>query len=101
MRKAPANCSLERLATAFMNSPGSPMANLSMKGDAAMTQGVIEAVLLMGLVGLIWVIVLDILGDYHHTHDKRQAVTSLEQRNGYEPQDAHPGSQRLRPDKEA
>ena len=60
-----------------------------------MTQGMIEFVLLMGLVGLIWVIVLDILGDYHHTHDKRQGSDSPEQRDGYEPHDAHPGSPRL------
>jgi hypothetical protein len=29
-------------------------------------------VLLMGLVGLIWVMVLDILGNDHHSRDKRQ-----------------------------
>ena len=66
-----------------------------MKGDATMTQGMIVWVLLMGLVGLIWVIVLDMLGDGHHTHDKRQGGASPEQRDGYEPPDAHPGSQRL------
>ena len=64
-----------------------------------MTQGVIESVLLMGLVGLICVIVLDMLGDRHHAHDKRQADASPKQRDGYEPQGAHPGSQRLRSDK--
>ena len=64
-----------------------------------MTQGVIVWVLLMGLVGLIWVIVLDMLGDRHHTHGKRQGSVSPEPRDGYEPHDAHPGSQRLRSDK--
>ena len=64
-----------------------------------MTQGVIVWVLLMGLVGLIWVIVLDMLGDRHHTHGKRPASASPEQHDGYEPLGAHPGSQRLRPDK--
>ena len=72
-----------------------------MKGDATMTQGMIVWVLLMGLAGLIWVIVLDILGDIHHTHDKRQESASPEQRDGYEPHDAHPDSQRLRPGKAA
>ena len=96
LREAPANLGLERLAMAFMNSPGPPMADLPMKGDAPMTQGMIEGLLLFGLVGLIWVMVLDILGDDHRTHDKRQANASPEQHDGYEPHDAHPGSQRLR-----
>ena len=99
VREAPANFGLERLAPAFMNSPGSPMADQSMKGDAAMTQGIIVWVLLMGLVGLIWVIVLDILGDDRHTYEKRQGSASPEQRDGIEPLDALPGSQRLRSDK--
>ena len=99
MRKAPANCSLERLATAFMNSPGPPMADPPMKGDATMTQGMIEGLLLLGLVGLIWVIVLDMLGNGHHTHDKRQGSVSPEQPDGYEPHNALPGSHRLRSDK--
>jgi hypothetical protein len=42
--------------------------------------------LLMGLVGLIWVMVLDILGDKHHTHDKRQGNTSPELLDGEKPQ---------------
>ena len=66
-----------------------------MKGDATMTQGMIVWVLLMGLAGLIWVIALGILDDYHHSHDKRQGSASPEQRDGNKPHDAHPGSQRL------
>ena len=42
-------------------------------------------VLLIGLVGLIWVIVLDILGDDHHSHDKQQRNASPEPRDGIEP----------------
>jgi hypothetical protein len=53
-----------------------------MKGDAAMIQGTIEVVLLLGLVGLIWVIVLDVLGNNHRTHDKRQGSPSPESHNG-------------------
>jgi len=47
----------------------------SVKGDAAMTQA-IEWVLLMGLVGLVWVIILDIRGHNRHTHDNRQESAS-------------------------
>jgi len=36
----------------------------------------IEWVLLMGLVGLVWVIILDFLGDGHHPHDNRQGSPS-------------------------
>ena len=53
-----------------------------MKGAAAMIQGMIELVLLAGLVGLIWVMVLDTLGDRHHSHDKQQESASPESRNG-------------------
>ena len=60
-----------------------------------MTQGMIVSVLLVGLVGLIWVIVLDMIGDDHHTHDKRQGSALPEQRDGNEPRDAYPGSQQL------
>jgi hypothetical protein len=56
-----------------------------MKGDASMTQA-IEWTLLIGLVGLIWVIVLDFLGDNHRTHDKRQGSPSPEHDGGEEPQ---------------
>lgn len=42
-------------------------------------------VLLIGLVGLIWVIVLDILGDEHHPHDKQQGSPSPEPHNGEDP----------------
>ena len=55
-----------------------------MKGDAAMAQEFI-VLLLMGLVGLIWVIVLDILGDGHHPHDKQQGSPSPEPHDGEEP----------------
>ena len=79
-----------------MNRPGWPVTDPLMKGDAAMTQGMIVSVLLIGLVGLIWVIVLDI---HDHSHDKRQGSVSPEPRDGTESLDAHPGSQRLRPDK--
>jgi hypothetical protein len=75
------------------------MTDLLMKGDAAMTQGIIVWVLLIGLVGLIWVMVLDILCYDDHSHDKRQGSASPEPRDGNEPHDAHPGSQRSRPDK--
>ena len=47
-----------------------------------MLQGMIELVLLMGLVGLIWVIVLAILDDKHHRHDNRQGNPSPEPHNG-------------------
>jgi hypothetical protein len=55
-----------------------------MKGDTAMTEAII-VVLLAGLVGLIWVIVLDSLGDSHHSHDNRQGSASPEPRDGNEP----------------
>jgi hypothetical protein len=42
----------------------------------------IEWTLLIGLVGLIWVIVLDFLGDNHRTHDKRQGSPSPEPHDG-------------------
>jgi hypothetical protein len=61
------------------------------KGDAAMTQGMIVWLLLMGLLGLIWVIVLDILGDNHHIHDKRIGSASPEPHDGEE---SHDGSSR-------
>jgi hypothetical protein len=58
-----------------------------MKGDAVMTQGMIVWLLLMGLLGLIWVIVLDILGDNHHIHDKRIGSASPEPHDGEESHD--------------
>ena len=45
----------------------------------------IIAVLLIGLVGLISVIVLDILGDDHHSHGKRQRSALPEPRDGIAP----------------
>jgi hypothetical protein len=62
----------------------------SVKGDATMTQGIIVGVLLMGLLGLIWVIVLDILGNDHHPHDNRQGNPSLEPHDGEEPHEVSP-----------
>ena len=42
-------------------------------------------VLLIGLVGLIWVIVLDILGDSHHPLDCLQGSASPEPQDGEDP----------------
>ena len=61
-----------------------------MKGDAAMTQGVIVGVLLTGLMGLVWVIVLDLLGDDHHSHDNRQENPSPEPHDGEESHEVSP-----------
>ena len=61
-----------------------------MKGDVAMTQA-IEWTLLIGLVGLIWVMVFAILDDKHRTHHKRQGSGSPEHHDGEEP---HEGSSR-------
>ena len=61
-----------------------------MKGDAAMTQA-LEWTLVIGLVGLIWVIVLSIRSDGHHTHDKRIGSPSPEPPDGEE---AHERSSR-------
>jgi hypothetical protein len=61
-----------------------------MKGNAAMTQGVIVGVLLTGLMGLIWVIVLDLLGDDRHSHDNRQENLSPEPHDGEEPHEISP-----------
>jgi len=47
-----------------------------------MIQGTIELVLLIGLVGLIWVIVLDVIGNNHRTHDNRQGSASPKSHNG-------------------
>lgn len=49
-----------------------------------MTQAIVW-VLLMGLGGLIWVIVLDIRGAKHHTRDKRVGSPSPEPHDGEEP----------------
>jgi hypothetical protein len=53
-----------------------------------MTQGVIVGVLLMGLVGLIWVMVLDIHGGDHRLHDNRNENLSPEQHDGEEPHES-------------
>jgi hypothetical protein len=55
-----------------------------------MTQGVIVGVLLTGLMGLIWVIVLDLLGDDRHSHDSRQENLSPEPHDGEEPHESSP-----------
>lgn len=66
-----------------------------------MTQATIVLGLLVGLVGImLWiigVIALDILHDVHRAHDQRQKTAAPEEHehDGYEPHDAHPGSQRL------
>ena len=57
---------------------------LFLKGDAAMTQEFI-GLLLVGLVGVIWVIVLDIRGDKHHRYDKHEGSPSPEPHDGEEP----------------
>ena len=44
-----------------------------------MTLGIIEGALLMGMVGLIWVM-LDIFADDHHANDKQQENASQAQR---------------------
>ena len=62
----------------------------SVKGDAAMTQGVIVGVLLTGLIGLIWVIILDLLGGDHHPRDNRQGNPSPEPHDGKEPHEISP-----------
>jgi len=46
-----------------------------------MTQA-IEWVLLIGLAGLVWVIVLDIRGHNRQPHDKRQGKASPEPHDG-------------------
>jgi hypothetical protein len=62
----------------------------SMKGDAAMTQGVIVGVLLTGLMGLLWVIVLDLLSNNHRSHDNRQENPSPEPHDGEKPHESSP-----------
>jgi hypothetical protein len=49
-----------------------------------MTQEFI-VLLLVGLVGVIWVMVLDIHGDKHHRREKRQGSPSPEPHDGEEP----------------
>jgi len=60
-----------------------------------MIQGMIELVLLLGLVGLIWVIVLDFLGDNHRTHHKRQGSPSPEPHLGEEPHEGSPRQSKI------
>ena len=62
----------------------------SVKEDLAMTEWIFVWVLLMGLVGLVWVIVLDLLGDDHHSHDNRQASPSPEPPNAEGPHEISP-----------
>jgi hypothetical protein len=54
-----------------------------------MTQDIIVWALLMGLVGLIWVMALAVLGDNLDTHDKQEGNAQPEPHDGYE---AHKGS---------
>jgi hypothetical protein len=62
----------------------------SVMGDAAMTQGVIVGVLLTGLMGLLWVIVLDLLSDDRHPRESRQGTPSPEPQDGVEPPEISP-----------
>ena len=55
-----------------------------------MTHGVIVGVLLTGLMGLIWVIVLDLLGDNHRSHDNKQGNASPQPHDGEEPHEISP-----------
>jgi len=55
-----------------------------------MTQDIIMWVLLLGLVGLIWVMVLAILDEGHHRYDNRQGSASPEPRGGYKSQERSP-----------
>jgi hypothetical protein len=55
-----------------------------------MTQGVIVGVLLTGLMGLIWVIVLDLLGGDHHLRENRQGNPSPEPHDGQQPHEISP-----------
>lgn len=50
-----------------------------------MTQEIIVWALLAGLIGLIWVIAVDILSTDHHSQDNQQGGAQPEQRNGYNP----------------
>lgn len=54
-----------------------------------MTQEII-VVLLVGLVGLIWVIVLDLLGRDRHPRDNRQGNPSPQPHDGEEPHEGSP-----------
>ena len=65
---------------------GTRLAGYALKGEAAMTQPIVWT-LLIGLVGLIWVMVLDILGDDHHPHDNRNGNPSPEPHVGDKPQE--------------
>ena len=49
-----------------------------------MTQPIVWT-LLIGLVGIIWVMVLEILGDDHHPHDNRKRNPSPEPQGGGKP----------------
>src|SRR5437868_1550181 len=95
LREAPANLGLERLARAFMNSLRPSIANLSIQGDEAMTQGILVWGSRIALLGLILVLVLDILldllGDDPH-HDKRQGLAPPKQHDGIEPHLVHHGN---------
>jgi hypothetical protein len=48
--------------------------------------------LLIGLVGIIWMVTRDIFGDDHHSHNKRQESGSLDHHDGRNQAIAHPGS---------
>ncbi len=50
-----------------------------------MTEDIIVWALLMGMVGLFWVMALAILDDGHHTHDKKRGSALPERLDGYDP----------------
>lgn len=103
LARSPGELGLERLVTVFMNRPSPSVTDPWIQKDTAMTQWIFAWGMVLALVGLILVLVLDILldllGDDDHTHDKRQGLASPNQRDGFERHIAHPGSQRSRPDK--
>jgi len=65
-----------------------------MKGDAHMTQEIIVWSLLLALIGLIWVLVLAILGDDHHIQDRENGSASSERSDGSEPSGSSPQQSR-------
>lgn len=56
----------------------------AMKGGATMTPEIIVWALLAGLVGFIWVMLVDILGADHHSQNNQQTGAQPEHRNGIE-----------------
>ena len=65
-----------------------------MKGDPPMTQEIIVWSLLIGLIGLTWVVVLAILSDDHPTQDRQNGSASSERSDGSEPRGSSPQQSR-------